>query len=299
MKPIRILFRSITSAFKSAIRNLSLSIASISCIVITLIIVAFAVLLSANVNNFTTNIESNLTIVVFAKEDAPTEAIEELKQNIQSIPNIKETTFKSKEELKQEMKTESTAYENIINKWGDEVNPLPDSFILTVDNVDEISETANTIKNLEYVDVVRYGENLVESLVDVFEIVRNVTIVAVVALIFVTAFLISNTIKITIYSRKSEIDIMRLVGTSNVVIKLPFLFEGFFLGVIGSIIPVLCTIYGYVFLFDKMGGVMFTEIMPLINPYNFVFQVSLVLVIIGALVGMYGSYKSVRKYLKI
>ena len=92
---------------------------------------------------------------------------------------------------------------------------------------------------------------------------------------------------------------MRLVGTSNTVIKLPFIFEGLFLGMIGSIIPILVTIYGYVFLYDKMGGVMFTKVMPLISPYNFVFKVSIVLFVIGALVGMYGSYKSVRKYLKI
>ena len=92
---------------------------------------------------------------------------------------------------------------------------------------------------------------------------------------------------------------MRLVGTSNAVIKLPFLFEGFFLGLIGSIIPVICTIYGYVFFYEKMGGVMFTDIISLISPYNFVFKVSAVLVLLGAVVGMYGSYKAVRKYLKI
>ncbi len=299
MKPIRILGRSISSAFKSVVRNLSLSIASISCIVITLIIVAFAILLSVNVNNFTKNIESDLTIVVFAKEDTPKEEIDALKADLEAIPNITNIDYKSKEELKTEMKAENETYESIIDKWGDEINPLPDSFILTVEKIEDIKETASTIGNLEHVDTVKYGEGVVENLVDVFSIVRNVTIVAVLALIFVTAFLISNTIKITIYSRKNEIDIMRLVGTSNTVIKLPFLFEGLFLGIIGSIIPILGTIYGYVFLYDKMGGVMFTDIMPLISPYNFVFKVSIVLLIIGSLVGMYGSYKSVRKYLKI
>lgn len=299
MKPIRILGRSIASAFKSVVRNLSLSVASISCIVITLIIVSFAILLSYNVNNFTKNIESSLTIVVFAKEDTTVENIDALRKNIDAVPNISEVTYKSKEELKNEMKEENETYKSIIEKWGDNVNPLPDSFIITVKEINDIQETANTIGNMEYVDTVQYGEGVVDSLIDVFAIVRNVTIVAVLALIFVTAFLISNTIKITIYSRKNEIDIMRLVGTSNAVIKLPFLFEGLILGLIGAIIPVLCTIYGYVLLYDKMGGVMFSKIMPLISPYSFVFKVSGVLVLIGALVGMYGSYKSVRKYLKI
>ena len=299
MKPIRILGRSISSAFKSVVRNFSLSVASISCIIITLIIVAFAILLSVNVNNFTKSIESDLTIVVFAKDGTTKENVDTLKKEIDSIPNVVDIEYKSKEDLKNEMKKENETYKNIIDKWGDEVNPLPDSFIITVEKIEDIKETASTIQNLEHVDAVRYGEGVVENLVDVFGIIRNITIVAVIALIFVTAFLISNTIKITIYSRKNEIDIMRLVGTSNTVIRLPFLFEGLFLGVIGSIIPVLCTIYGYVLLYDKMGGVLFTDIMPLISPYNFVFKVSGVLIIIGALVGMYGSYKSVRKYLKI
>ena len=299
MKPIRILGRSLSSAFKSVIRNFSLSLASISCIIITLIIVSFAILLSFNVNNFTKDIESDLTIVLFAKKEATEENIEALKISIEAVPNIKETVYKSKNEIKENMKTENDAFNKIMSEWTEEDNPLQACFILTVENIEKITETATTLKNLEHVDIVKYGEGMVEELVSIFNIVKRVTIFAVIALVFVTAFLISNTIKITIYSRKNEIDIMRLVGTSNTVIKLPFLFEGLFLGLVGSIIPVLVTIYGYVFFYDKMGGVMFTNIISLINPYNFVFQVSGVLLLIGAIVGMYGSYKSVRKYLKI
>ncbi len=299
MKPIRILGRSISSAFKSVIRNFSLSIASISCIIITLIIVAFAIILSANVNNFTTDIENDLTIVVFVKKEATDENIESLKTNINAVPNLNNVIYKSKEDIKNEMKDENEAFNKIMSEWKEGENPLQACFILTVNNVENMGETANTIKNLEFVDLVDYGEGMVEKLVNIFDIVKRVMIVAVIALIFVTAFLISNTIKITIYSRKSEIDIMRLVGTSNTVIKLPFIFEGLFLGIIGSILPVLVTIYGYVFLYDKMGGVLFTNIISLIEPYNFVFSVSGILIIIGAIVGMFGSYKSVRKYLKI
>lgn len=299
MKPIRILTRSLTSAFKSVIRNFSLSIASISCIIITLIIVAFAIILSFNVNNFTKDIESDLTIVVFANKGATEEEIIALRDNIEAVPNIEKTIYKSKTEMKESIQSENEAFNKIMSEWKEEDNPLQACFILTVQNVENITETATTLKNLEHVDVVSYGEGMVEQLVSIFNIVKKVTIVAVIALVFVTAFLISNTIKITIYSRKNEIDIMRLVGTSNAVIKLPFLFEGLFLGLVGSIIPILITIYGYVFFYDKMGGVMFTNIISLIKPYNFVFQVSGALLLIGAVVGMYGSYKSVRKYLKI
>lgn len=299
MKPIRIFFRSIESAIKSVFRNLSLSIASISCIVITLIIVSFSIILSSNVNKFTKDIENDLTIVTFVKQDTEEDKIKELDQNLHALPNIKSIEYIDKETVKEKMKNENETYNKIMSEWKEGENPLDAYFIVTVENVENIGETANTIKNLESVDVVKYGEGMVEDLVSIFDVIKKVTIVAVLALVFVTAFLISNTIKITIYSRKREIDIMRLVGTSNTVIKLPFIFEGLLIGIIGSIIPVLVTIYGYVFLFDKLNGVVFTPIIMLIEPFNFVFKISIVLVGIGAIVGMYGSYKAVRKYLKV
>jgi cell division transport system permease protein len=131
------------------------------------------------------------------------------------------------------------------------------------------------------------------------EVIRNACAIAVIALILVTAFLISNTIKITIFSRRQEISIMRLVGTSNTVIKLPFIVEGFTLGVIGSIIPILLTIFGYTFLYDYVGGNLFSELVVLVSPNSIVYTTSLVLLIVGGLVGMFGSLNAVRRYLKI
>jgi len=262
-------------------------------------IVSFAILLSQNVNNFTSDIENDLTIVTFVKKDTEDEKIDELKKNLETIPNIKDITYLSKDDVKEQMKSENETFAKIMDEWEEGENPLQAYFIITVDDIENIGETASTIKNLESVDIVKYGEGMVEDLISTFNIIKKVMLVVVIAFIFVTAFLISNTIKITIYSRKREIDIMRLVGTSNTVIKLPFIFEGLFLGAFGSIIPVLCTIYGYVFFYDKMGGVLFTQIISLIEPYNFVFRVSAMLLAIGSLVGMVGSYKAVRKYLKI
>lgn len=299
MKPLRILGKSIANAFKSVFRNFSLSIASISCIVITLLLVSISLILSYNINNFTEDIVNDLTIVVFVKKDATSEEVDKLRDEIKALPNIDSYDYDDKEDIKNKMMEENETYKSIMSEWEADENPLESCFIIKVKEAEDMGETASTIKNLENVEMVKYGEGLVENLLSVFDIVKKVMFVAVIALIFVTAFLISNTIKITIYSRRNEIDIMRLVGTSNTVIKLPFIFEGLFLGILGSIIPILVTIYGYVFFYDKLDGKMFTDIFTLVKPYNFVWQVSGVLIIIGALVGMYGSYKAVRKYLKI
>lgn len=299
MRPLRILGNSIVNAFKSVFRNFSLSIASISCIIITLILVSVSLILSYNINNFTEDIVNDLTIVVFVKKDATSEDVDKLRDEIKALPNIDSYDYDDKEDIKNKMMEENETYKSIMSEWEEDENPLESCFIIKVKNAEDMGETASTIENLENVEMVKYGEGLVENLLSVFDIVKKVMLIAVVALIFVTAFLISNTIKITIYSRRNEIDIMRLVGTSNTVIKLPFIFEGLFLGILGSIIPILVTIYGYVFFYDKLDGKMFTDIFTLVKPYNFVWQVSGVLIIIGALVGMYGSYKAVRKYLKI
>jgi len=152
---------------------------------------------------------------------------------------------------------------------------------------------------MDKIESANYGEDTVDTIISVFDVVEKATVIVVIALVFVTAFLITNTIKLTIYSRRNEIEIMRLVGASNTAIKLPFVFEGFIIGILGSLIPVIITIYGYIIAYEKLNGHIITDLIKLVNPYNFVFYVSLLVVALGALIGMFGSLRAVRKYLKI
>ena len=178
-------------------------------------------------------------------------------------------------------------------------NPLLDSFTVKVKDVDNLSITAAEILKIEGVESADYGEGMVEGLLSIFNVIKTATIVMVIALIVVTAFLISNTIKLTIFSRRNEIEIMRLVGSNNISIKLPFIFEGFLLGIIGSLIPIILTIYGYIIAYEKLGGTLSFRVVELIKPMPFIIYTSFVLLIIGALVGMFGSSRAVRRYLKI
>src|SRR5574344_1314903 len=177
MKAIRILGRTIRDAFKSVWRNFSLSIASITCIAITLILVAMALVISDNVNHFTEKLENELSIVVYLNEDTTSEQASSIQDDIKKMASYQKLTAKAISEI-------------------------------------------NGVKSA------KYGEDTVDQMVVVFRVVERATLVIVAALILVTTFLISNTIKLTIYSRRNEIEIMRLVGTSNSVIKLPFIFEG-------------------------------------------------------------------------
>lgn len=297
MKALRILSRSIRDSFKSVFRNFSLSIASILCTTITLILVAVAIFLSYNVREVTTTLEHELTIVVYYKQDVTDEQKMELENALKTMDNVDTYEIKNKDEWKAEMQKESDTLKTTLDYL--EENPLLDSVIVTVKNVDDLSETANKIREYDFVSSAEYGEGMVENVIGIFDAISWGTIAMVVALVLVTAFLISNTIKLTIFSRKTEIEIMRLVGASNSAIKLPFIFEGFILGVFGSIIPILISIYGYVVLYNQTGGYVFTKIITLVEPFPFVIYLSLILLLIGSLVGMFGSWRAVRKHLKI
>lgn len=297
MKAIRILIRSIRDSFKSVFRNFSLSIASIACTTITLILVSIALIVSHNINNVTQKLESELSIIVYLNKETTIEQVDALELQIKEIPNVDSVTYKSKDEWKLEMQSYSDTLDTTLSYL--ESNPLLDSFVVTVNDVNDFSSTADTIREYEHVESADYGAGMVDQLVTIFDLVEKATFIIVIALILVTAFLISNTIKLTIFSRRNEIEIMRLVGTSNTAIKLPFLFEGFVLGILGSIIPIIITIYGYIIIYDRLDGYLFSQMIELAEPLNFVFYVALILLVIGSVVGMFASFRAVKKYLKI
>ncbi len=299
MKSCRTFIRSLRDAFKSVIRNFSLSLASITCITITLIIIAAALLMSDNVKNFTKEIESDVTIVAFLDSDVKDEVKENFETSLKKNLNIETFDYKSKNDVKEEMQKENETFSSVLSEWDDASNPLKDTYTIKVQDVKTIGKTAKEIEKLDGVNSVQYGEGLVEKLVGVFDAIEKATFVAALALIVVTVFLIINTIKLTIFSRKREIGIMRLVGASNNRIRLPFVIEGIILGMIGSIIPILVVVFGYTAMYDYFGGVLFSPVIKLITPMPFILNTSLIILLIGMVVGMIGSARAVRRYIKV
>lgn len=301
MKAFRILFRSINDGFRSVFRNFSLSLASIICTTITLILVAAAVVISVNVENFTTEIEKDLSVVVFVESDATDEDIAVIEHELSLIDNIeqKETVFTSKEDVKDQMKAESEVFDAVMSSWEGDNNPLKATFQVKVIDIEQIKDTADKIAKIEKVSAVNYGEGMVDKLVSAFKWIERIAYGAVIALVLVTVFLIVNTIKLTIFSRQSEIGIRRLVGASNFVIKTPFIIEGMFIGLLGSIVPVCVIAFGYTYLYDMNSGHIFTPLIKLISPVPFIYYASGIIILLGIIVGMIGSAHASRKYLKV
>ena len=175
MKLFRMLGRSIRDAIKSVIRNFSLSLASISCITITLIIVAIAIIASYNVQNFTEEIERDMTIVVFLKNNASQDEIDDVEKELKSIVNVDKYTFQSKTEVKKQMQEESEVFNAVLENWDDEESPLKDTFQVKVKDVKKISTTAKRIEKVDNVSVVRYGSGMVDKMVKAFNSIEKIT----------------------------------------------------------------------------------------------------------------------------
>lgn len=301
MKLFRMIRFGIRDAFKSVGRNFSLSLASISCISITLLVVSLALIASFNVKNFSKDIKSDVTMVVFLNLGVTQDEVSAFETSLNNIANVSPGWEpKSPTERKNMLAQDGDFWKSVAESIDNEAEIFHYSYLVKVEDITKMKETVSEIEKLSVVDYVNYGESMVEKLITMFDLVEKIAFVVVIVLVIVTVFLIVNTIKLTIFSRKREISIMRVVGASNWTIKNPFVIEGFLIGLLGSLFPIIVTIYGYAAFYNSLDdGQLFSSLIKLLDPYPFVYIISLILAVIGVLVGMFGSGRAVRKYLKV
>lgn len=301
MKLFRMIKNGIRDAFKSVIRNFSLSLASISCISITLIVVSIALLVAFNVKNFSNKVGDNVTIVTYLTLGSTEEDIKEFEENLTKMENIQEGWKKqTPEDRKQQLMEENDFLSSVGNLIENENEVFHYRYDINVNDIKKISSTRDELVAMKMVDSAEYGDETITRMINLFDFAGKLSILVAVILMIVTSFLIINTIKLTIFSRRREISIMRVVGASNITIKNPFIIEGFIIGLLGSIIPVVATIFGYRAFYERLdNGHFMTFWLEFIKPDPFIYLVSLIIIAIGVLVGMFGSSRAVRKYLKV
>ncbi len=292
------LVRHLREGTKNIGRNGWMTFASVSAVTVTLLLVGIFLVIMMNLNNFATTVEEDVEIRVHIDLVADDTQIQELEQQIKNIAQVDTITFSPKEKELDEIITsfgeEGKAFESL-----KEENPLRDVFVVKTKDPQMTPDVAKKIEKFKNVERVNYGQGTVEKLFKFVNIARNIGIGLIIGLIFTAMFLISNTIKITIMARKREIEIMRLVGATNSFIRWPHFIEGLLLGIMGSIIPIVLIVLGYSYLYKtvepKIDDAFFIQLLPF-SP--FAFQVALILVSIGAFIGVWGSLMSVRKFLK-
>ncbi|WP_257350289.1 permease-like cell division protein FtsX [Pseudalkalibacillus decolorationis] len=294
----RTLGRHIKEGFKSLGRNGWMSFASISAVTVTLLLVGVFLVLLLNINAIASQIEDDVEIRVYLEKTSEEPQHQELQQQLEGIEEVSSVKYVPKEEGLQEL-IDSLGDEGKVFQSLEDENPLPDAFAVKTERPQDTPLVADEIETLDYVSEVRYGQGTVERLFKITDTARNVGLVLIVGLLFTAMFLIANTIKITIVSRGTEIEIMKLVGATNGFIRWPFFVEGILLGVLGSLIPIGILIFAYQFIYEAVSMNLNTILFQLLPVYPLMFQLAGLLVIIGAFIGVWGSMTSVRKFLKV
>ncbi|NHC41337.1 ABC transporter permease [Bacillus sp. MM2020_1] len=295
---IRTIGRHARDSFKNISRNGWMTFASVSAVTVTLILVGVFFVIMMNLNRVAQTIEDDVQIRVHIDVAATPQDQQTLKSEIERIPEVRNVTFSSKKDELDNL-VSSLGEEGKSFKLFEQDNPLNDVFIVKTKNPTDTMKVAKQIEKSTYVAKVKYGQGKVEKLFKFIKASRNVGIVLIIGLFFTAIFLISNTIKITIIARRREIKIMRLVGATNTFIRWPFFLEGLWLGFLGSILPIILISIAYYRAYDYVTPYLegtFIKILPF-DP--FVYQVSGILILMGALIGVWGSLMSVRKFLKV
>lgn len=294
----RTIGRHARESLKSIGRNGWMTFASVSAVTVTLILVGVFFIIMMNLNRVAQTIEDDVQIRVHIDVAANNEDQDVLRAELQAIPEVATVTFSPKEkELKDLVK--SMGEEGKAFKLFEQDNPLNDVFVVKTKKPTDTMGVAKKVEKLNYVSKVRYGEGKVEKLFKFIKASRNVGVVLIFGLFFTAIFLISNTIKITIIARRREIKIMRLVGATNGFIRWPFFLEGLWLGILGAVLPIILISIAYYRAYDYIGPRLegtFIKVLPF-DP--FMYQVSGILLLMGALIGVWGSLMSVRKFLKV
>ncbi|MEG1732483.1 MAG: permease-like cell division protein FtsX [Longicatena sp.] len=285
----------IKTAFLSIFRHVAMSLSASSAVTITLILFSAFLIIAGNVSLFTNSIEEDLRIHVVLKETVTKkDDINNIKQELEAISGVKDVEISTKDqELELMIKEKGDGFKIY---RGDE-NPLSNAFFVSIKDPNSIQAISEQMKKLPNVKDAKYGGSSVSQMISVLNTVRTGGFVFVVLLTLLAVFLISNSIKMTIYARHAEIAIMRNVGATNTYIKVPFMIEGMLIGFIGSIIPCILTYFGYQYLYNAVNGQLITSMFALHNVMPFALEVCGVLIFSGMLVGLIGSFFSTTKYL--
>jgi len=294
----RTLKRHLREGFKSIYRNGWMTVASAGAVTVTLILVAVFLAVILNLNEVANKIEADVEIRVLIDRTANEEEVKELREEISEVKGIEQILFASKDDELASL-VESMGEEGQSWLLFEQDNPLHHAYIVRSKSPDDIEKIATEIEGLDNVAEINYGKDFVERLFQFNKYARNIGLVLVVSLVLTAIFLISNTIKITIMARSTEIGIMKLVGATNGFIRWPFFIEGMLLGILGSLIPIVLIITGYHYLDTNVRSQITFSFFDLL-PFNpFAWQLSFIILVIGTFIGMWGSVMSIRKFLKV
>ena len=283
----------IKEVYTSFKRNIWMTLASIFTVVLSLFILGFFSIVILNLNKMADTLESQVQISVYLKDDLSQEEIDETKETLSKIEGLQDIKFITREEAMENFK-ERLGDQQFLLDALDDTNPLPDSFSLTVTSPQQVKTIADTAAALDSVESASYSQDIINHLFNLTHLIRLIGVALIILLTGAAIFIISNTIRLTVFARRKEIAIMKYVGATDWFIRWPFLLEGICLGFIGG---GLATIFLYIVYNQVIYEAM--AFFPLIPQHPFIDYISLAILVAGIIIGALGSTISLKRFLKV
>ena len=297
-------FRSIkyffSEAFSGVIRNRLMSVASIGTVAACIFMIIISYCALTNVNYMLTQIEESIGISIFLEDDADADTVLALNDQLVTMEYVDSVRYISSEEALDEMK-QSWDAEDILSGFDETINPLTGSFEVNLTDISHQSEGVEKIEQLDGVRKIRSSETETEFLVKLSHFLRIFGGVLILALAAISVVIITNTIKLSVFTRRTEISIMKYVGATDWFIRWPFIIEGIIIGIVGASIPIIIAWP----LYNKLISIIYEQIPMIHSIVSFRFGIDIfsillpVALIFGALLGVLGSNISLRKHLNV
>ena len=285
----------IVDAFKSIKRNTTISIASIATVLVTLFIFGVFLLAALNVGKGVEDIESKVEIKVFLKDDITMMDQREIEIQLKQENGVKDVVYESREEALSNFKDQLNDYKDLLNGYDSNTNPLPSSFLVKLEKPEYAETVAESVKDMTGVESIGNDQDVINKIASFTKAIRWVGIILFVVLVGVSLFLIINTIKLTVFSRRREVGIMKFVGATDWFIRWPFIIEGVIIGLVGALLSNIILYFSYDAVFSLITKQLIT--ISLVPP-TYVLTVMLwEFVVGGILIGAFGSFIALRKFL--
>lgn len=274
-----------------------MSLASISIVVASLVLFGVFVLFGANLNHIATQIREQCEINVYLPKTADRDTVRKIGTELSKIPDVKNARLYTKEERFQNYKDSIYSGQTEVIDALKEDNPLRDAYILELTDIEKANSVAEAAGKVQGIEEVKNSQHIFQKIISITNGVRHLSLWLIVILAIISMFIISNTIKLGMFSRRKEINIMKFVGATNWFIRLPFMIEGMFLGIIGAVVSALIVLFGYKALIPQL-----TEFLGELEVLGFDKILSLIIwsfSVLGIGIGALGSYLSIRKHLHV
>ena len=286
----------VKETYKSIRRNGFMSFASISTVAVSLLVLGMFLMIFLNTNNLAQYLESQVQVSVYMQDSATAKELASVKDKLTKMPGVVKVTQVSNQQALERFKKRLGDQEQLLNSLGKE-NPFPNSFEIQVDSPERIKVLTPQIGQLPKVETAKFGQEVVEHLFQLTKILRFGGIILVVFLAMATLFIISNTIRLTVFARRKEVIIMKYVGATDWFIRWPFLLEGMTLGFCGAVVASLFINSIYSGLLERIHATL--AFLPLLPTYPLLLYVDVFLLVAGTGIGALGSYISLRKFLQV